>query len=74
MAGRSKANRENIIILAHQVEAMARQKKLRPIVDYLGRSSRVVGTDEAVIPMLQAMAAKGLVAIREIPKGGLDGR
>lgn len=35
MRGRARGNRERIIILAHQVEAMARQKRLKPLEKYL---------------------------------------
>lgn len=73
LKGRSRARQESIIILAHQIEAMARQKKLKPVADYLGRRRRRRGTDEGIIPMIETMRAKGLVTVSEIPKGDANG-
>jgi hypothetical protein len=66
LKGRFKAKREETITLAHQSEAMARVKRLRPLDHYLSQRKRIPGTDPSLFPMLEALQAKGMVTIREV--------
>lgn len=62
MRGRSRGLQERIIVLAHQIEAMARQTKLKPLAKYLkpAKSKKKAGDDNsAVIAMFEELAAKG---------------
>lgn len=60
MKGRIRGNRDRIIILAHQIEAMARQKKLKPVNQYFRQTKRAKRTDSpAVIDMLRRMKRDG---------------
>jgi hypothetical protein len=57
--GALKGERERIIVLAHQTEAMARQKTLRPVEKYLTppkAKSKDGGAD--VLAMMRRLAAK----------------
>ncbi len=65
MRGRSKAAREDVIILAHQIEAMARQKKLKKLDEYLGTTKGDRGDDAALFAALERAALAGLVTITE---------
>ncbi|QAY77925.1 hypothetical protein [Sphingosinicella sp. BN140058] len=61
MGARIKGQRERIITLAHQIEAMARQKKLNPLAKYLQHKKRAHGGgDAAVVGMLEDLRAKGM--------------
>lgn len=72
MCGRSRGTQERIIVLAHQVEAMARQKKLKPLAKYLkpGKGKKKGANDNgAVIAMFEELAAKGgNVKIRRVER------
>lgn len=59
MRGRSRGNFERIITLAHQTEAMARQKTFKPLEKYLTKPKAApkAGASE-VLAMLQRMKAK----------------
>lgn len=59
MQGRATGNQERIIILAHQMESMARQERLRPLRHYLHKGQQTK-TDGAmsVLAMLRAMKEK----------------
>lgn len=67
MKGRAKARHEQVITLAHQIEAMSRQgKKFRSLDHYLKpQGSRRHGTDEGVFAALKLAESKGLVTITE---------
>lgn len=75
LRGRLKGERERTIVLAHQIEAMARQQKLKPVESYLKQKTRAVKSAAgAVVDMLKGMKAKGAgVTIKRIarpPKPG----
>lgn len=59
MRGRAKGNQERIIVLAHQTELFAREKRLKPISSYLRRLAPSVPQNAEVISMFERMAAKG---------------
>ena len=60
MRGRAKGNQERMIILAHQVEIMARQKVLKDVRHYLPKANAAKERDGAskVLAMLRAMKAR----------------
>lgn len=59
MKGSARGRRERTIVLAHQIEAMARQKRLKPVEQYLRQKKRARGTDgRAVIDMLKRKGVK----------------
>jgi len=60
MRGRSRGNKERIILLAHQVEAMARQKILRDAAYYIKKSEARSNQDGAmsVLAMMRAFKAR----------------
>ncbi len=51
--------------MAHQIETMARQKKLRSVSDYLKPVEKSNATDARIFAALKLAEAKGLVTIRE---------
>ncbi|QHD68225.1 hypothetical protein GS397_15015 [Sphingobium yanoikuyae] len=54
MEGRATAERERTIVLAHQIEAMAREERLRPVDHYLNRAKRTdTGQGGGLLAMLQ---------------------
>ncbi|GLV22010.1 hypothetical protein TomMM35A_18630 [Sphingobium sp. TomMM35A] len=57
MRGRAKGNQERIIVLAHQIEIMARQKSLRPVKHYLPKSQEATKRNgaSAVLAMMKRM-------------------
>ena len=59
LGGRAKGNQERILALAHQTEAMARQKTLRPLAHYLNPPKRSQGSAKSMIAMLRRIKAKG---------------
>lgn len=59
MRGRDKADRERTITLAHQIEAMAREKRLKPLKSYLTKNQGKKSDNNAVIAMFEELAAKG---------------
>jgi hypothetical protein len=68
MRGRAKGNQERIIVLAHQTEMMAREKRLRSLKSYLRRAAAPTSRNDDVIEMLERMAARNCgVVITEIP-------
>ncbi|KKW93869.1 hypothetical protein [Sphingobium chungbukense] len=60
MRGRARGNKERIIILAHQTEAMARQKILRDAAYYIKKSEGRSNKSGAmgVLAMMQAFKAR----------------
>jgi hypothetical protein len=60
MRGRARGHQERIVILAHQIEIMARQKNLRDVRHYLPKSQSAVKRDGAasVLAMMQAFKAR----------------
>lgn len=68
MLGRSRGNQERIIALAHQIEAMSRQKSLKPLSKYLepAKPTRKAGAGE-VLEMFKRLKAK------QDAKGAPDG-
>jgi hypothetical protein len=74
MRGRARGERERTIILAHQIEAMAREKRLKPLAKYLDQAKpKQAGSDNfAVIAMFEELAAKGgNVVIRRVKRPDL---
>jgi len=58
MRGRSNGEREKTIILAHQIEAMAREKRLRPIDHYLGpQKSNSLTSGKTMLDMIKRFKA-----------------
>lgn len=57
MRGRAKGSQERIIVLAHQIEMMARQKNLRPVKHYLPKSQEATKRNgaSAVLAMMKRM-------------------
>jgi hypothetical protein len=58
MRGRSRGHQERAVILAHQIETMARQKTLKPIKHYLPKPSKKKKKTEGasmVLAMFQRM-------------------
>jgi hypothetical protein len=47
MKGRGKAQVEQVVILAHKIEWMARQKRLKEVDDYLKPKTKVSGSGVA---------------------------
>lgn len=60
MRGRSQGSQERIIVLAHQIEAMARRKVLKDVHHYLPKANSGKNPDGAmsVLAMLRAMKAR----------------
>ena len=59
MQGRASGNQERIIILAHQVESMARQERLKPVRHYLPKAqAQKPDGAKNVLAMLRAMKEK----------------
>jgi hypothetical protein len=59
MTGRDRGNYERIVALAHQVEAMARQKTLKPLAAYLAKpKAKKAGGASEVLAMLTRMKKK----------------
>jgi hypothetical protein len=53
-----KGERERIIVLAHQTEAMARQKVLKPLPHYLKPPKPKQSGNSAVIAMMRRIKAR----------------
>lgn len=68
MRGRRKGIRDQTIALAHQVEAMAREKRLKPLKDYLETGTRKPAGNAAVIAMFDELAKQGVVKVRRIQR------
>lgn len=69
MRGRDRADHDRIITLAHQIEAMAREKRLKPLKKYLSRNTGKRDDNMAVIAMFEALAANGgNVTIRRVDR------
>lgn len=68
MRGRRKAQREQTITLAHQIEAMARQKRLRSLSAYLKGDERPGANNAAVIAMFDQLAKNGAVKVRRVQR------
>jgi hypothetical protein len=61
MRGRAKGEQERMIILAHQIEAMAREKRLKPIAQYLKGDKKKPRSDaKDMIAMMKRIKAKGV--------------
>lgn len=60
MRGRARGHQERIITLAHQVEAMARQKVLKPVAHYLPKAKPPTrgGAERSILTMLKAKLAQ----------------
>lgn len=60
MRGRARGTKERTIILAHQIEAMSRQKILRDAAYYIKKSERPAKQTGAlsVLAMMQAFKAR----------------
>lgn len=69
MNGRAEGRRVETIALAHQIEVMARTKRLKPLAKYLRRPDRSKTDNSAVIDMFEELAAKGgPVRIRRVTR------
>lgn len=55
MRGRSQGSQERIILLAHQIEGMARQKVLKPVDRYLAKKAAKSDGASAVLAMMKRM-------------------
>lgn len=60
MRGRAKGERDRLVALAHQIEAMARQKVLKPLSKYLEEPKKQAPDDGArkVLAMMKRLKAK----------------
>ena len=63
MRGRARGHQERIVILAHQIESMARQKTLKAIKHYLPKEKKGGKIDGAskVLAMFERMKARGAI-------------
>jgi len=70
LRGRGKGEKERIILLAHQTEVMARQKRLKPPEHYLNGASRQprakLGAGAVVTALAQAEKRGLNVTVRRI--------
>lgn len=59
MRGRARGQQERIVVLAHQVETMARQKTLKSVKHYLPKSDAPMKTGaSAMLAMVRRFKAK----------------
>jgi len=66
LRGRAKGDAERLIILAHQTEAMARQKRLQPLAFYLKPMRRRAGPAQLVAQMKRWEKAGLAIRVRRI--------